>query len=673
MQSSSKSRSPARPDKSASVLKPARAKLHPMSGDSKSDKRPMEKPAELVAFPASCGVFAPTTSAEQEAENHRQLLEILLHKRLSAVFQPIISMHEGRIAGYEGLIRGPSDSHLHSPVNLFSVAKKNGLTLEVERLCRQVVLGSFARLGLPGKLFLNVSPDCLMQPHFRQGETLGFMREINLSPERVIIELTENEPTYDYNLLREATLHYRSMGFEIAIDDLGEGFSSLRLWSELRPDYVKIDKHFIQSINQDPVKLQFVRSIQQIADNCGSKVIAEGIETQAEFMIMKDLGISLGQGYYIARPSGIPAVSISPEIINALGQPGIIVYPHANILSQKTVSARKLLIDAPHASPETPNEHVYKIFAESPALNAVPVVRNGIPVGLISRHKLIDSFSKLYSRELYGKKPCAKFMDDAPLIVDKDISIQELSKLVVASERRYLSEGFILTDQGQYAGIGTGHDLMREITEMQINAARYANPLTLLPGNVPINEHIDRLLQSQARFVTCYCDLDHFKPFNDRYGYRKGDDVIQLTGKILIEGCDPERDFIGHIGGDDFVILFQSHDWEDRCKQMLERFERAMLPFFSAPDIEEGGYFMEDRRGQQVYYSLLHLSLGAVAVDPDVFSSHHEIAAVAAEAKKQAKRMPGSSLFFDRRKYCLETCEECNSADCVAMGDLKGR
>ncbi|MBC7502636.1 MAG: GGDEF domain-containing protein, partial [Herminiimonas sp.] len=220
----------------------------------------------------------------------------------------------------------------------------------------------------------------------------------------------------------------------------------------------------------------------------------------------------------------------------------------------------------------------------------------------------------------------------------------------VDADRHHLFNGFIITDQGHYLGMGTGHDLMRELTQMQISAARYANPLTLLPGNVPINEHIDRLLQSGARFCTCYVDLDHFKPFNDVYGYRKGDDVLQLTGRILAGHCDPDRDFVGHIGGDDFIVLFQSDDWEQRCRDLLDAFAIAIPDFFNPADSEQGGYVSEDRRGNKVFHSLITVSLGIVKVDPGQFFSHHQIATAAADAKKQAKKIPGNSLFVDRRQ-----------------------
>lgn len=580
----------------------------------------------------------------------QRLREIILHRQLTPLFQPIIRMQSGEIIGYEGLIRGPSDSPLHSPLNLFKVARSCNLSVEVEHLCRRITLEKFAELQLPGRLFLNVSPECLVQPDVRHGETLGYIHEVGINPERVIIELTESHPTYDYELLREAVTHYRAMGFRIAIDDLGEGFSSLRLWSELRPEYVKIDMHFVQGINHDPIKLQFVRSIQEIAEKSGTIVIAEGIETDAELLMIRDLGVSYGQGYKIARPHAHPATALSADLRNLLRHNGVAVYPHEAGRGHKILTALKLLRSVQSVSPEVHNNRIYEMFNSDPTLEVIPVVSNGLPVGLITRANLIDRFARPYLRELHGKKSCTLFMDSNPLITDKNTALHALSQIIVDADRHHLFNGFIITDAGQYMGMGNAHDLMREITQMQISAARYANPLTLLPGNVPIDEHIDRLLENGTRFCACYVDLDHFKPYNDVYGYRKGDDILRVTGKILSGHCDPQRDFVGHIGGDDFIILFQSEDWEQRCRAILDAFASAAPDFYSEEDRLRGGYVSEDRRGEKVFHTLVSISLGLVKVEPGQYLSHHKIATATAEAKQQAKKIPGNSLFIDRRQ-----------------------
>jgi len=594
--------------------------------------------------------FSNEAGAREDACLLTRLQEILEYRALNALFQPIINMQNGDIIGYEGLIRGPSDSPLHSPLNLFKVARDHNMTVAVEYLCRQIVLQRFAELKLPGKLFLNVSPECLLQPDVKYGETLDYIGNFGINPKRVIIELTESQPAYDYQLLRKAAMHYRDMGFQIAMDDLGEGFSSLRLWSELRPEYVKIDMHFIHGINKDPVKLQFVRSIQEIAEKTGTRVVAEGIETQAELLLIRDLGIGFGQGYHIAKPNSTPSRMIPADVVKTLSKDSIAVHPYEGMGASNGQTAMRLLQVVPDVEPNTSNNAVYEIFEKNPDLQTVAVVSHGIPVGLITRESLIDRFARVYQRELYGKKPCATFMDPHPLVADKDISLQELSGLIVNSDRRHLFNGFIITDQGRFLGVGNSHDLMREITQMQINAARYANPLTLLPGNVPINEHIDRLLHNRVRFCACYADLDHFKPFNDGYGYRKGDDTIQLLGRILVEHCDPDLDFVGHIGGDDFIVLFQSEDWEARCQAILLAFDEAVSAHFRAEDRKLGGYYSEDRQGKKVFNPLVSLSLGAVRVEPSHYVSSHQVATFAAEAKKQAKKIPGNSLFVERRQ-----------------------
>jgi diguanylate cyclase (GGDEF)-like protein len=577
------------------------------------------------------------------------LREILEQRRLSALFQPIIDLKSGEFLGFEGLIRGPADSPLHSPINLFGAAEQQGLQLELEMLSRQVVLETFAKLNLPGNLFLNVSPETLTNPSFKDGQTLAFLKQLGLDPARVIIEITENQPTFDFEAMRDALLHYRGMGFKIAIDDLGEGFSSLRLWSELRPEFIKIDMHFVQGVDHDPIKLQFLKSIQHIAESCGTHVIAEGVETEAELRVVKDIGIALGQGYFIARPSPTPPLLASTETSRIINSSNIALFPKADFYQRSQTTAHKLLTYVEPVHPDTLIDHIFERFNVNPALRIIPVVKNSVPLGLINRYHFIDRFSKPFQRELHSKKPCSDLIQGDPLLVEKGMPIEELSHFMAEADSRHFADGFIITENGRYIGVSSGQDLLRELTQMQLEAARYANPLTLLPGNVPINEHIERLLLANTPFVACYCDLDHFKPFNDTYSYRKGDEMIQLTGRILSWACDPKLDFIGHIGGDDFILLLQSRDWKSRCEQALRSFEQAAELLFKEEHLAAGGYYSEGRDGNVKFHPLTSLSIGAIQVAPRQFLSHHEVSAAMTDAKKMAKKTSGNSLFIEVR------------------------
>lgn len=592
---------------------------------------------------------APAPQVSALLPPHSRLAEILSKRQLTAIFQPIVSMRDAGIVGYEGLIRGPSDSPLHSPLMLFQAARECNRAVEIEYLSRAVVLNTFAKLGVHGKLFLNVNPDTLLMEGWRSGETLRCIAASGLKPEQIVIELTENASSFDYQILREATQHYRAMGFEIAMDDLGEGFSSLRMWAEIRPDYVKIDKHFIQNIHLDPVKLQFVRSVQEIAKNAGCRIIAEGIETHAELIAVHDLGVAYGQGYHFAHPQARPETLLTPSVVATIKG----VTPEATLATEHSILRRttvaNLVKHAQPVSPETSNDDVFAKFEANPELYSIPVVSGGKPVGLIGRFNMIDRYARRYGKELYGKLACSTTMDTAPLIVERSVSIHELSSLILEMKPYHLTLGFIVVDRGEYLGMGSGHDLLREVTQMQIAAARYANPLTQLPGNVPINEHIDGLLEKGIEFAACYFDIDHFKPYNDVYGFRKGDEIIKLVSKLLHENTRPETDFIGHIGGDDFLVLFRSEDWEARCNSMLKKFYIASLAHYEAQDIERGWIEAEDRQGNLTQHPLISLSIGAVWINPNAFTSHNDVAAAATVAKKEAKKSPGNALFIERR------------------------
>lgn len=584
------------------------------------------------------------------ADLHAQLQEILQHKQLTTLFQPILDLRDGRIHGYEALSRGPSDSSLHVPEALFRSAERLGLTTELDLACVETALKNFAAQGLPGRVFINLSPATLLSVEAVIDRLIDLVRAAGLDPAQVVLELTETSPGFDYAALRRIAEQLRASGVRIAMDDLGEGFSSLRLWSELKPAYVKIDKHFVDGIHQDPHKLEFVRSIQQLAEGVGAHLIGEGVELASQLCIIRDIGIRFAQGYLIGRPATLPARLPSPEAAYSLnsGRVGVFPGPTANTTGQ--VRAVALLMEAPSVSPETPAEAVLDLMLANPALDAIAVVEDGRPVGIVHRAVLMDRFIRLYSRELYGRRPSRSFMDPEPLVVDQGTLIHDLSELVVRKGKQAFTSGFIITREGRYAGMGSGFDLMRALTELQIVAARYANPLTGLPGNVPIQQHIERLLGAGAPFVAAYADLNAFKPYNDVYGFRRGDDMIALLGRILVETAQPELDFVGHIGGDDFVVLFQSPDWEARCHRILRTFDEAGRGFYSEAHLAAGGYTSENRRGELEFHPLVSLAIGAVPIDPSGYHSYHEVARAAAEAKRMAKRSAASALFVDRRR-----------------------
>lgn len=586
------------------------------------------------------------------AISNRGLHDLLSSGELQAWFQPVLDLHRGRIVGYEGLIRGPSDSPLQSPARLFGEAERLGMVAEAEAATRLIVIRRFADLGLSGKLYLNVSPASLTHPDLRNGETARMLRSVGLAPQQVVIELTENKPFFDVDGIMDALLHFREAGFAIAIDDLGAGFSSLRLWSELLPEFVKIDMHFVQGVHLDPVKYNFLRSVQELAARCGTAIIAEGIELEQELATIVKLGIPYGQGYFIARPAAAPARMVPESVCTLLGTSRS-KFTQQMEHRRPAVTAEKLLINAEPVDTDTDNDTVFELFERNPAQHAAPVLQNGRPIGLVNRNQFIDRFARPFRRELYGRKSCMRFADRLPLIVDKGMAIQDLSKTLIDSESRHLSEGFIITEAGRYVGLGTGQDLVREITQMQLESARYANPLTLLPGNVPIDEHTERLMEENARFVACHCDLDAFKPFNDAYGYRRGDEMILLTARVLTGACDRELDFVGHVGGDDLILLMQSTDWEDRLRLALQEFDRLAVPLFDPGDRAAGGFQGSDRSGRAVLFPLTSLSIGAVQIEPGALRSHKEVAERAGEAKKQAKRLPGSALFVERRRIGL--------------------
>lgn len=573
----------------------------------------------------------------------QDLIRIIATNQLNPVFQPIVDLKQVAMFGYEALIRGPADSALHSPLALFETASRHGLMAALEYACREVSCTRFAHFGIDGKLFLNVSPMSLVEQGYREGMTHAILAHLGLPADRIVIELSEHYPFEDYDVMRCATTHFREMGFEIAIDDLGAGYAGLRAWSELRPDYVKIDRHFIEHIDEDPVKREFVRSIQEIAQELGCRVVAEGIETAAELAAVQALGIRFGQGYYLGRPQSRPANHCA--VLDKLHS----VSPLTRQLPRHSHTVRELAHSVPSISPETSLDTVIDLFHHNRQWLCLPIVEAEKPQGLVQRADLLELYTARYSRELHGKKPVRLFMDHQPVIVPESTPLEEVSRLLTDSNDR-LSQDFIITRNGGYYGIGKTSALLRRITDQQIRSARYANPLTMLPGNVPIHEILDERLAVSDPFWVAYCDLNHFKAYNDYYGYSRGDEVIVCLAQTLAAAVDPGSDFVGHIGGDDFVVVFRSQDWEQRCNLLLELFAQYIRRLYEPRDLEHGGIRTRSRSGETQFFEVVSLAIGVVHPDPVHCTSHHDIATLASDAKREAKAIGGNCLFVSRRR-----------------------
>ncbi|RQO62319.1 diguanylate phosphodiesterase [Variovorax sp. KBW07] len=562
------------------------------------------------------------------------------HPTVYPVFQPIVDLRQGTIFGHEALIRGPVGTPLHCPLALLAQAASESRLTEFELHCVEVIFTHWGQLPKPGRLFVNMSADALVAAMGGVGTACWLERMLahcDISARDVTVELTEQRAAVNPEALRQAVKALHALGALVALDDFGEGHSNLRRWKDLQPDFVKIDKLLTQGIASSPQSVALVRAIVGLGNALGTELVAEGVEDAKDLRVLRDLGIAHGQGYLFGRPAPALQSSLPEPVTATIHDARIAVMPHASQPSQPNVLRGLSVIQAPALSPQTPIDEVSAIFQKHPDLHALAVVEQGRPVALINRQSFMNDYARMYFREVHGRRPCLLYGSLSPRIVEREENVESLLGILMSEDQRYLSEGFIVTEKKRYAGLGTGDQLVRAVTEARIEAARHANPLTFLPGNIPINIHIARLLEGRADFVACYADLNNFKVFNDHYGYWRGDEMILLLARLATQHANPHRDFVGHIGGDDFLVLYQSPDWRQRCTRLIDEFNRQAPGLYDEADRLAGGVEGEDRQGVLRFTPCATLSIGAVRIPPDMFRHAEDVASEAAIAKHEAK------------------------------------
>ncbi|OIO70854.1 MAG: hypothetical protein AUJ57_07895 [Zetaproteobacteria bacterium CG1_02_53_45] len=591
--------------------------------------------------------------AEDGLVMQAELVAIIKQQRINTMFQPIFDIESNNIFAYEALSRGPADSPLFQADMLFATAHDCRMTGDLDYVCRRKAVENFAGRNLPGKLALNICPSVLVDPDFRSGRTLQMLQEAGLGSERVILELTEHMQT-DISSLKAAVEYYKGMGFSIAMDDLGAGYSNLRLLAELQPDYLKLDKFFVSGVSHDRVEADFVKLIVDLANRVGCRVIAEGIETVDDLQFVQSMDIRFGQGYLLGRPQAQAATCV-PEILMVTAKSAIAVSDAnvtgtqaATVLCESECIGSMRLHQTKPCAPDDSLNAVLNRFKADAQLQVIAVVDRGCVVGAVMRDELFEAFSMPYAHSLYRKSPVSQLMLKQPLVVDVNDALSEASRRATSRLFNLVYCPLIVCDKDKYVGMLSIRALLEKITLMQVEHALHCNPLTGLSGNVRIASEVQLRMNDRRGFVLSHFDLDNFKAFNDKYGYERGDQMIGLVAELLRDAAH-ERDFVGHIGGDDFVMVLCDDDWEARIWSVLNAFSIQSRLLYNHSERDKGFIEAADRLGHIRQFPMASLSVSAVTCPPGRFDSHLEASEVIAEIKHRSKKIEGNSLVVDRR------------------------
>ena len=250
----------------------------------------------------SASLQAAQLRQAEELGRLERLQDILLRERVVTSYQPILRMQEGTVMGFEALSRGPKGSGLESAGELFDAAKSHGLRVELDRLCRKRALLSSGRLPSNAKIFVNTLPATMRDPQFRDKALIDFLDRAQVRPERIVIEITEQEVIENHGIFRDTMAYFTDLGMSFAVDDVGAGYSGLDTIAKLRPAYLKIDIALVREVNVNPVNRSMVKAIIHLGHGINAKVIAEGIGNEEEAQVLRAMLVDYGQGYHLARP-----------------------------------------------------------------------------------------------------------------------------------------------------------------------------------------------------------------------------------------------------------------------------------------------------------------------------------------------------------------------------------
>jgi diguanylate cyclase (GGDEF)-like protein len=577
---------------------------------------------------------------------HREFLDILENRQVSALYQPILDFASGACLGWEAFARGPADGSFHDPQALFDFARQTGSVPDLERLCLDLAMAGLGPLEPHQLIFLNVHPLSLRGEGCIFADASRLLARQGLAPAAVVFEFTETQNRKDPNLLFRKLETCREHGFLVAVDDVGAGDSSLRLLSQIRPDFIKADVSLTNGVDANPLKRTMVETLVLLAEKFGGKVIAEGVETETEFSSLVSMGVGAGQGYLFARPAA-PKRQVSVKI------PAPASYKEVSAKDLKcSTPIRELCQEALDIAHDTLIREVKDILGDRPPMSSMVVMEAGRPAGLLMNYNLDRRLGSKYGVSLYYNRPVDRIMDPSPLVMDGATPVEDVAKAAMNRDKERIYDDIIVVEEGRLVGTVSVQRMLDSLTQLQVELAKGSNPLTGLPGNVAIEQEFERRGKRKAPLSILYFDLDNFKVYNDVYGFNNGDHVIMLLARCLKEAqaqAGSGDDFIGHIGGDDFLVLCGLERSEAVAQAAMDSFGAAVPALYSEEDRARGFIEAKGRDGKAGRFPLVSVSIGILDVEFAQPFTLEELGARAAEIKKFAKSRPGNSMVRDRR------------------------
>lgn len=559
---------------------------------------------------------------------------------LDVAFQPILNIHTGKIYAVEALLRNYEDIGFKSIFSLFDAVYNENILYTFDLALREKAFRKYATIENSEniKLFYNLDNRLLSMPNFSNGNTAKLLKKLNIQKENICFEISERHeisPEFDLSKVIE---HYRNENICIAIDDFGVGYSGFKLLYDSAPDIIKIDRFFLQNIENSLKKKLMVRSITHLAIQLGIKVVAEGVETKAELLTCRDIGCHLVQGYLIQRPT-----KETKEIQSTyLHITEMIRNDRREQLKTSLLSSYVDKIESINI--KTKMDDVINYFKANRNTPVVPIIsQNGEPLGILHESQIKDFLYSPYGMSLLlNEENKYKLKHLMSVCGNADIN-SSLSTIIELFSNNPESAGIVITRNSKYYGFLSAKAIINIMNAENLLQARDQNPLTKLPGNTMIEKYIAKAADCSSSYLLCYFDLDNFKAFNDVYGFRNGDRVIQLFADILRKELHKDV-FKAHIGGDDFFVAFKNKEdaemevYLHEVKRLLKKFSSSAKEFYSQEDKENGYIVTKDRNEQVRQFPLLSASASLLCIPKNLNNlSDNLINSVLSKQKKVAK------------------------------------